>query len=198
MKLVKNKSGVYSVRYSGVDGKEKSTLLGVTQLDEAKLLVRELKIEDMERAAKLDILSREVYSKLTDNSHKYLDVTHEFKAHKRKQAGAKSTINTYSSIYNQFARDYKHENSNIEDVTNKHVYDFINRQDSTTLANRKLRLTALNSLFKFAVAKGYIQLNPAALVRIDKSILSHKQKEKNERLPITEWEYKQIVKNKEK
>lgn len=195
MKLVKNKSGVYSVRYSGSDGKEKSTILGVTQLDEAKLLVKELKIADMERAAKLDILSREVYSKLTNGEQNYLDVVHEFKTHTRKLATSQSTLNTYSAIYNQFARDYKYDKSRISDVSNKHIYDFINRADKTTLANRKLRLTALNSLFKFALAKGYLQINPASLVKVDKSLLSHKQKEVGDRQPITQWEYEQIIKN---
>ena len=195
MKIVKNKSGVYSVRYQGSDGKEKSTLLGVTQLDEAKLLVKELKIAEMEHAAKLDILSREVYSKLTTGSNKYLDVVHEFRSHRKKIATSPSTLNTFVAIYRQFARDYKYEKSEISDVSEKHIYDFINRGDKTTLANRKLRLTALNSLFKYSVAKGYTQINPASLVRVDKSMLSHKQKEKTERKPFTKWEFEQIQKN---
>lgn len=194
MKLIKNKSGVYSVRYSDREGTARSTSLGVTQLSEAKLLVKELKIEEMERAAKLDILSSEVYSKLTlGKPKKFLDVIREYEGHKRKLAASPNTITTYLAIYYQFSRDYKYDKKSVADVNAKHLYDFLNRQDGTTLSNKNLRHTALNSLFKYCVAKGYTQTNPAALVKVDKSLLKHRQKEADERVPFTRWEYKQIV-----
>lgn len=196
MKLVKHKSGQYSVRYLGQDGNEKSTALGVTQLNEAKILVKELKISELEKAAKLELLSQEVISKITGTgSHKFMNVIKEFEMHKRRVAASPNTINTIMAIYRQFAREYKYTNKSIADVSEKDLFDFINRNDGTSLSNKKLRHTSFNSLFKYAVAKGYMPINPAVLIKVDIGKMSHAQKETAKRKPFTKWEYGQVVKH---
>ena len=196
MKLVKNKSGQYSVKYTGQDGKEKSTALGVTQLSEAKSIVSELKIAEMEKAAKLQLLSQEVVAKLTGASnHNFIDVLREYKQHRQRVASSPNTINTIMAIYYQFSRDYKYDKRSISEVSEKDLHDFINRDDGTSLSNKKLRLTSLSSLFKYAVAKGYMQINPSSLVKVDMGKMTHKQKEVEKRRPFTQWEYEQVVSN---
>ena len=176
MKLSKTNNGKYSVVYLTPKGKRKSTTLPCTTKKEAEALVKELKIEELEDAAKKNILSQEVFNKLLDRSVKFSKVIEEYIIYLKKASRSSNTINTGSAIFGQFARDYKTGNKAITSLADDDLYDFLNRDDGTSLANRKLRRTFFNKLFDFCVAKGYCQENPISLVDIDKALLKHNQK----------------------
>lgn len=195
MKIVKNdKSGTYSVRYTAQDGSLRSTNLKVKSLTKAQDLVKELGIEKLETAAQLGVLSQEVYSKLAHgNLTKYSEVIKLYLDHLRKLSRSGNSITTYLAIYNQFGADYKATDKPITKIKEEQLFDFLNRQDRTTLANRKLRRTAMNGLFKYAMAKGFTSSNPMLMVAIDKSKLTHRQKEADDREPFTYREYLDVL-----
>jgi integrase len=195
MKIVKNdKSGTYSVRYNAQDGSIRSTNLKVKTLKRAQEMVKELGIEKLETAAQLGVLSQEIYSKLTHGSlTKYDEVFELYTNHLKKLSRSGNTITTYIAVFKQFGEDYKATGKPITRIKEEDLFEFLNRKDQTTLANRKLRQTAMNGLFKYAMAKGFTSSNPMALVSIDKSLLSHRQKEASQREPFTYREYFDVL-----
>lgn len=193
MKIVKTKAGKFSVQYLSAEGKRKSTTLPVTTKKEAEALVKELKIKEMEDVAKKDILTQEVFNKLQDKNISVKQVTKEYLMHMKKASRSLSTINSGSAIFDQFIRDYKSGRVGINKVSDDDLFDFLNRDDGTSLANRKLRRTFFKGLFDYCVAKGYAPRNPVGAIGIDKSLLKHKQKEPKEKKPITIHEYRAIM-----
>lgn len=195
MKIVKNKkSGTYSARYTAADGSLRSTNLGVHTMSEARDIAKKLEIEKLEQAAKLGVLSNEVFSKMMHgNRAKYSDVVDMYCNHLKKASKSPNSINTFRAIFNQYAREYKMDDAPITSVKDANLYDFINRKDSTSLANRKLRHSTLNSFFNYAMAKEFMTKNPMELINIDRSMLKHRQKEAKEKLCFTNKEYVELV-----
>ena len=92
-------------------------------------------------------------------------------------------------------RDYKTGSISIDKTATEDLWDFINRDDGTSLANRKLRRTFFKGIFDYCVAKGYLSENPIQLVQVDLSLLKHNQKEPKEKKPITIHEYRAIMRH---
>lgn len=194
MELVKNSSGNWSARYRDASGKKRSTNLRTKDKKEAKSIVKSLRIEELEQAGRLGILSREVIAKIVSGKDiKFGKVADEWMEFKILQAGSGNSINTQSAIINQFMRDFSHKESGITAISPQDVFDFVNRPDGTSLSNRNLRKSTLSAVFKYAAAKTYILTNPAADIRIDTGALAHEQKEKKERLPYTHAQFLAIL-----
>jgi integrase len=194
MELVKNSSGNWSARYKDASGKKRSTNLRTKDKREAKSLCKSLRIEEIEQAGMLGILSREVIAKIVSGKDvKFSTVTEEWIEFKVLQAASGNTINSQSAILNQFMREFSHKDSGITAISPQDVFDFVNQDDGTSLANRSLRKSTLSAVFRYAAAKTYILTNPADDIRIDTGALSHEQKEKKERMPYTHGEFLAIL-----
>lgn len=194
MKLIKNKSGVYSVRFLTSSGKYSTRSLGVKDRATALKLVKEANIEELETAARVSALRGDVISSIVAGKKISVQfVLDEWKNYKENLSQSDQTIYTQESLLNAF---FTHSGVKyLHEITTNMISAYINNDDSAKSDSRSQRLSAINSLFQFSVAKCYIPSDISSLVAVDKSKLSHKQKESTPRVPFTEGEYHHIMRN---
>jgi len=196
MKIIKSKTGNYSVRYVDAHGDMRSTNLKTRDRREAEKLVKDLNIAELEQAGKLGVLSREVVGKIVAGKVIKPDfLLKEWEEFARTQGDSENTINTYLLAFTQFIREHNLKNKSIGAITHQHVHDFLNQKDGTSLSNRNLRKAVLGTILKFAGARGYLHGNPSEGVKVDRSKLTHTEKEKKVRAVVTLKEYKKIINN---
>ena len=196
MKIIKSEKGNFSVRYKDSIGEWKSTNLKTKDKKEASRLVKELKIEELEEAGKLGVLSAEVIGKIVaGKSMAFGAVVDQYVEHMRLSAASENSIYTMTAIYEKFAKDYKIREKPIGMVTEKMLFDFLNAKDGTTAANRALRKSSLSQLYNFAMIKMYVLTNPLSYIKIDKSKLSHKEKTPGERKIFYKNEVNKLIKH---
>ena len=194
MKLIQSeKTGIFSVKYKTQSGKFKTTSLGTTSKREAVMLVKEAKIEEQETLAKVNALSRDVYLSMTaDKNIPFQDCINEWYEYSKVKARSANTIYTQSGLLTTFAA--LHGVKLLSDVTPKNINGWVNSEEEINLNSRRQRLAAIRSLFSYAVANSYVIKDPTAMVAVDASKLSHKQKETRSREPFTKSEYNKMVK----
>ncbi len=95
-------------------------------------------------------------------------------------------------------RFIKAEKANADTVTDAHISSYINRPGPAKASTRKVALSAIRSFFHWMRDNNYCAKNPAGIVRVQYQKLSHDQKEKVERVPITDDEVAKIVAHCEK
>lgn len=196
MKLVKSDNGNFSVKYKDASGSSRSTNLRTKDRKEANKLVKDLRIEELEQAGKLGVLSAEVITKIVGSkSMKYWDVVLEYEQHMKLSATSENSIYTMMAIYEQFGKQYKLLDKPIALVKDKTIYDFLNSDDETSLSNRALRKSSLSQLWNFAQIKMYVMVNPMMFIKIDKSKLKHDQKTPKERKIFYKKEVDKIIKH---
>ena len=194
MKIIKNKTGTYSVKFLASNGKMRTQSLRTSNLKEAKELCRLAKYEELEMAAKAGVLQREAISIITaGKSIKLHELLQEWKAYKTNLAQSENTIYTQETLLNAFFNHAKVKH--LHEITDSQVSSYLNQTGRAKAGSREQRHSAVKSLYQFAVAKGYTHKNPASLVGIDRSKLSHTQKEKKPRVPFTVQEYNTIIIN---
>ena len=192
MKIVKNKGGSYSVRYKTASGKNISKALGTRDMQEAKKLCKDAKYEEIEMAARAGALQREAIAMIVaDRKITLNDLINEWKSYKRDLAQSDNTIYSQETLIRAFSE--MSGVSLLQDVTKEMVSKYINQPGKAKSGSREQRHSALKSLYNFAIASGYAITNPTKLVAIDKSKLSHKQKERKRRIPFTLAEYNKII-----
>ena len=81
----------------------------------------------------------------------------------------------------------------VDAITSNHVSKFINRDDGVSLSQRRFRLSAINSYTILAKERGFAKGNPASRLRVDMKKLTHRQKEKKVKHPVTKDEYDNII-----
>jgi len=196
MKLIKSESGNYSVRFRDVNGSQRSTNLRTKDKKEARQLIKDLKIEELENAGKIGVLSSDVITKIIGSkSMKYKDVLKEYEQHMRLSANSDNSIYTMMSIYDQFGRDYKLNDKPMAMINESNIFNFINADDGTSLGNRALRRSSLNQLWNFAQIKMYVITNPIMFIKIDKSKLLHNQKTPKKKRVFKEAEVDKMIKH---
>jgi len=196
MKIVKNKSGDYSVKYKDINGTLRSTHLRTRDRKEANKLVKDLRISELEDAGKLGVLSADVITKIVGSkSMKFWDVVEEYKKHMEFSATSQNSIYTMTSIYEQFGKAYKCIDKPIASISEKDIYDYLNKNDGTSLSMRALRKSTMSQLWNFAQIKMYVMTNPLMFLKIDNSKLTHKQKTPKERDIFLKKEVDKIIKN---
>jgi integrase len=195
MKIAKNRSGNYAVRFKTASGYTTKSL-GTKSLSEAKLLVKEAKIEEIESAAKIGALQREAIASIVSGGDvKMQDAIAEWKDYKANLAQSENTIFSQEAILQAFASRQKI--NSINQINESTISAYINEPGDVKLGAREQRLSAIKSLLQFSVAKCYILTDPSKLVAVDKSKLTHKKKEKKKRKPISEFEFHHIMKHAE-
>lgn len=194
MKINKNRSGIYAVRFKTSTGKFTTKSLGVKSLAEARQLVKDAKIEEIEAAAKIGALQRDAIASIVSGKDLHIqDVIAEWTQYKRNLSQSENTIFTQSSLLQSFVDLCKI--TKLQQIKESHISDYINQVGEVKIGAREQRLSAVKSLFQFSVANGYVLRDPSQLVAVDKSKLSHKSKEKKKIIPITEFEFKHILRN---
>lgn len=193
MKITKNRSGNYSVRFKTATGF--TTLsLKTKSLQEAKKLVKEAEIEDIEALAKVNALQRDAITSVVAGKNIHIrEAIEGWKSYKINLSQSENTIFTQESLLNAFVD--MHKLTKLNQITEKHISAYINEPGDIKAGAREQRLSAIKSLFQFCVANCYTLKDPSKLVAVDKSKLTHKNKEVKKRVPMTEFEYKHIMLN---
>ena len=197
MKIKKSEvTGKYSVQYMTSSGNHVTKGLGTKDKKEAERLVRDAKIEELERLAKIGGLQKDAIASIVAGKKlKLSTILEEWELYKTNLAQAENTIYIQKLIITQFFEAHKLIDKGITSVTPELVKKFLNDKDGVSLSQREQRQSSLKSLFRFAIAAGYTQKNPVALVAIDKSKLSHSQKEERAKIAITKAEYNKLIKH---
>lgn len=195
MEIFKDKeSGIYKVRFQGANGMvERSTR--TTSRPAAEIVVNNSRLRDLELAGKAKALTADSLQaimagrKITCETA--LTEWYEWRATDAKA----NTLRTQSILLNQFLRELGAEKWPVTRITDKLIETFVNQVDGTGSRNRALRLATISNFFKFCSARAYCVGNPSKLVRVKLTGLTHEQKESKRRVPMTEKEYRHIIKH---
>jgi len=192
VKIYKEKTGIYYVSFLSSEGKRKRKSLETKSLKDARELCKQAKIEELEMAARAGALQRDAIAMIVAGKKiKLSDLIEEWKKYKTNMAQSVNTIYTQESLIRAFIEFSKV--SYLDGVTKEMVANYINQDTKAKAGSREQRHSAIRSLYQYAIAMGYTITNPTKLVAIDKSKLSHQQKEKKPRQPITQEEYNTII-----
>lgn len=197
MEFRKNDSGIYEVGFETDRGMRwRSTKM--RSLSDAKEVAKAARIPELEMAARAKSLTAESLSAImAGRKVKCADVVPEWEEWRRSTGDSENTIRTQRFAIQQFFRFARCDTWPIAKIEAGHINKFVNQGDGTSRANHDLRLSALRSLFNFCAARAYTVGNPANLVKVNLSKLSHKQKERKPRVPFTEAEYQKLHSNTE-
>ena len=195
MKLIKSPTtGNYSVRFKSRSGKEITRSLHTCNKKEAHIMVKEAGIEKIEMAAKINALTRDaITSIVADRNITLGECIDEWSKFSQVRAKSANTIFTQESLLNRFVNFSGVRK--ISEVTDKHIADYVNEKIDIKLKSREQRLSALKSLFTYAIANSYTINDPCVGIVVDASKLSHKQKETKSRIPFTKSEYNKMIKH---
>lgn len=195
MRLVKNKNtGTYSAVIKTLSGRTITRSLRTRDKTEAKRLIKESKLEEIEAAAKLNALTRDTITAIVAGKNiKISQVLVEYNNFRILKAHSKHSIYSEESVINMFLRQQKLENSGISKITNQHIYDYVNdTNDNVSVAHKNKKLTAIRGLLSYAIANAYILKDPSYGVAVDKSKVSQKKKEKKKAVAFTKSDYEKI------
>ena len=189
MRLEKNSSGTYSVIIKTEHGERKLTTRSKDK-KEAQRIVKDSKIRELEAAAKATRLTHAAVSQLTNGRKITMTgLIPEYTAWMRSVGMAEQSIDSAMRVLLAWTKDAGVMAFPPALVTDQHISKWINGAGEQKRTTRLRNLSVIASLFKFASVKGYVSGNPAGLVRVDLSKLTHEQKEKQVRRPITEAEF---------
>lgn len=198
MTLTKHKSsGVYHARIRTADGKTKTITTRTADKTEARRIVKASGLRELEATAKAGRLTREAIGVITTGRKlTCLAAVAAWVEWMESVGKAPKTTHNNASTVRAFLHQAKLETVPPSAVNEKHISAWINSEDSESKAGtRAVNLAALRGFFGFCAAKGWTIGDPARLVRVNLSKLSHAQKEVAEREPFTMLEIKRLIKH---
>lgn len=194
MKIKKTASGQFSVEFVTGNGKKVSKALNTRNRKEAEKLVKDAKIAELESLAKAGALQRDAIASIVAGRNMKLEaILSEWKEYKKNLSHSQNTIYQQETMINHFLSFSGLKDKGIGDIETSHIKKWLDNKDGTSLAQREQRQSSIRSFLEFAVAAGYSIKDPSKLVSVDKSKLSHKQKEKRKKHVIAEEEYKMLM-----
>lgn len=195
MTLTKNECGYWEVRVKGKDGKIKSFSTKQKDKREAKRVIAEAKIAELERASEIGVLTRNVIMAITCGTRMDTDkaALEWIRAMHRRGYAASTTQNAMIWITAFFNARNLHKRS-VLDITEDDVDQWINKDDPTVKAStRKIMLSQVRSFCDFCVDKGWMMANPAGFAAVDLSKLLHTQKEVEHRQAFMDAEIDELL-----
>ena len=192
MKIVKTKKGNYSVRFKTKSGKTVTRSLGTSDINEARKMVKESSIEQLEMAGKINALTRDaVISIIADENLTFQDCIRAWYEFSKVRSKSNNTIYTQSGLLSTFGANFKIKK--ISDLRSTDISDWVNEDTKIKANSRGQRLSAIRSLCSYALANGLMVKDPSYGVKVDLSKLDHNQKEKTQRVPFTQEEYEALL-----
>ncbi len=190
----KKEDGSWYLNHKGPDGKriQYSTRVSCSrrQIEDH---IKQAKLPELIRAGEATVLSKEFIDRvLIGKSYCMTDAVKDWEA---SLATVKDrTRKAYLTVINKFMTKHKLSGLSPRDVTEQHVYDWLNRKADLKYSSRKLEKAAISSMFTWLRNKGFVSHNPAKARRIiDLSRITHKQRETSHAEVITEPEIKKIL-----
>lgn len=196
MKLFKDKdSGVYKAEIQTVQGKRRTITTKQKNIDDAKQVVKDSKLREIELAAQAGCLTNQAVGLiLAGKKMTVAKAVDEWRAWMLNIGRSPTTIENHTTFLNAWANAAGVLNVPPSAVTEKHISQWINSQeDESKLSSRAVKLSAIRSFFEYCAAKGYTIGNPSKLVRITYHTLSHSQKETKERAPLNDQEVEALL-----
>lgn len=192
MKLYKNTTGQWSVRYKDSRGKEHSRSLKTKNKADAESIVKEAGIEQIERAGQIAALTKEVVAKIQSGKRVTIDeVNTEWTQHRKIYSASENSLYTADRVIDTFIREFGIKY--LDEVTAEDVSSFINGDSDLSKGTRSQRLSTLRGLFDFATKRSYVLDDPTIDVKVNISKLSHKQKETKKKKPFTAQQFTKIL-----
>lgn len=194
MKITKNEGGVYVASFRTAEGKTKSISTKSRNADDAKRIVKESGIADLEMAAKAGRLTREAIGYITTGKkltmRKAVAAWTEWMSNVGRSP--KTIYNSLTSV-NSWLRDEKLESLPPSAITEKHISAWINGDGDSKYGTRAVNLAAIRSFFGLCCARGWSIGNPSQEVTVKRDDLTHDQIEPDVREPFTTPEIKQLI-----
>ncbi len=192
MKL-KKKKGVYYVSFKTAEGtKEVSTRC--TNRADAERICNNADIEKMEALLKANSLREDVFYKMKGGGKVTNEKALEHYADWSETIGKSGRTVRETVIHvAKFLKTKKLTTKKPGEITEKLISSHINSEASWNKANtRRIMLSAITNYIDYCNAKGWLEGNPAKLVRVNMKKLSHTQKEVAEKEVFTKGEVKWI------
>lgn len=195
MRMFKTREGVYQVSFRSTAGKTKTLTTRCTNEADAKKVVQDAGVKDLELAARSGRLTNEAISHITTGRKITLTkAVPQFEVWMKSIGRSPRTVASEVLTVNQWLGVARIENLPPAAVTEQHINKFINDPKSTTkLGTRKGMLAAIRTFFSFCQAKGWCVANPSVLVRVDMSAMSHAQKEPKVRECFNGQEVRRLI-----
>lgn len=168
--------------------------LGTKSKTEARSLIKEFNLNDVESLAKAGELTASLVHKLVTGGKRTLaQAIEEWTEYLQTAVESDRTAICHKSHVTKWAREHHLNKHSLLDITPRHISDFINGKDGTKLGTRRARLAAIRSLFKLHAIRGNLTRDPSREVTIKKHLLSHDQKEPGQKKVFTDEELAKIT-----
>lgn len=186
MRLKKHTNGIYYAHFASKDGPT-SMSLGTRSIDSAKQLARDAKIEEIETAARINVLTSEAITRITCGGRlTFDDATEQWLTWAELIGLAALTRTRYHGYITMFRDQFGLGGQPVSTITVTQVDTFVNpRSNAISAATRSSRRSALQSFFAHATAKGIVHADPTVGLRIKIAGLTFEQKEGRTVLPFT-------------
>lgn len=189
------KTGRISVKIKGAPGQRAQKIaLGTTSRAVARKLVKDAGLEDIELAARANVLTAEAITRL--KAGKRVSVEAALKEHlelmpiRGKRA---STIKHDTAVLNNWIDVMNLAKAPIGAIEDKHVSKFINNKSRGKYQTRVRQLSSIRTFLGFCLDRGWVATNPATLVAVSVDGMSQEDLLETETLTFTEDEVKKIL-----
>jgi integrase len=193
MKIVLHENGYY---YARLKGKKNPIGLRTKSLSEAKSRAKEMKLEEMESADRIGILSGAAMQII--RSGKRITVDNAIASYvdaMRVDGYAITSIMRDELRLKQWASDMKIGGLMVSAIERKHIDDHVNVVNDTKWTTRKRNLAAIQGFYRFCLHSGWTFENVAAQVSVRRDTLTQAQLLPKEISPFTEEEIRLILSN---
>lgn len=192
MKFITESYGIAAVMKNAA-GKDTRIRLQTNDMAEAKLTAERMGLYEVEAAAKAGIITRDLIRKITANGK--MTITQAIEEWRK---WLRNTCESAHGAANMvtYAKSFASTNgrrSELSTVNECHIDNWVNAKDGTKRSTRAFRLASIRSLYRFLMAKGYVDSNPAMLVKVRSKDLSHDQKETRKKSCFTPDEYARLL-----
>lgn len=193
MKIILNENGYY---YARLKGRKNPIGLRTKSLSEAKSRAKEMKLEEMESADRIGVLSAAAMQVI--RSGKRITVDDAIAAYvdaMRVDGYALTSIMRDEARLKQWSSDMRIGSTMVSAVERKHIDGHVNSGDTTKWTTRKRTLAAIQGFYRFCLHSGWAFENVAAQVSIRRDTLTQAQLLPKEITPFTEDEIRLILSN---
>jgi integrase len=190
---IRPSSGIITVVIKTAQGK-RTISTGCTDPAEARQLIKAANVSSIEALAKVNALSQAMIQKLVVGANLTVEgAVAQWEQWLRSVSASDRTADNHAMFVKAWMRDTKLANKKMTSIAEQEISKWINRNDGTKFASKRVKLAALRSLFNFCSIRQYLNGDPSREVRVKAKLLTHDQKEPRRKTCFTEDEIKRIV-----
>lgn len=189
MNITKDKNGVYYASFRTAEGKRKTITTKTTNLEDAKRVVKDSKLAELEMAARSGRLTNQVISLIVASKKVTVaKAIEDWLAWLRTLGRSENTISCYGTELRAFAAFAKIGHLAPASIRDETINQWINSPGTRKAGTRNVQLAQIRSFFEFCAAKGWTYGDPSRLVEVNLGKLSFAQKEPQQRAIFTDDE----------